>query len=157
MGNQLYLNSKLRWLWAKRFLSFRDLKPGPLHWKLCPLVYDRSKHNLFRVINKMLQQVVNEGGEEKKDDDAVLEPMPTVEQPPPPLKKRRTESSNLIKNSFKALLEPLHPSTSFKDIGGNEKVLQEVTQLLIHMRHPEVCVLKLGGDIGNERAKAYIC
>ncbi|XP_046683216.1 nuclear valosin-containing protein-like isoform X2 [Homalodisca vitripennis] len=53
-------------------------------------------------------------------------------------KKRRAEARLASSKKFKTSLEPLRPSVSFKDIGGNEKVLQEVTQLLIHMRHPEV-------------------
>uniref|UniRef100_A0A1B6FLR1 AAA+ ATPase domain-containing protein n=1 Tax=Cuerna arida TaxID=1464854 RepID=A0A1B6FLR1_9HEMI len=53
-------------------------------------------------------------------------------------KKRRAEARLASSKKFKSSLEPLRPSVSFKDIGGNEKVLQEVTQLLIHMCHPEV-------------------
>lgn len=61
-------------------------------------------------------------------------------------KKRKAEGLSLMdRKKFKASLEPVHPSVSFKNIGGNEKVLLEVTQMLIHMRHPEVRLFYIVG------------
>lgn len=53
-------------------------------------------------------------------------------------KKRRVETPLPGSKRFKSALRPLQPTVTFKDIGGSEKVLDEVTQLLIHLRHPEV-------------------
>lgn len=53
-------------------------------------------------------------------------------------KKRKVETPLPGSKRFKAALRPVQPTVSFKDIGGSEKVLDEVTQLLIHLRHPEV-------------------
>lgn len=65
----------------------------------------------------------------------------TVPEPVTQTKKRKTQSSLVDSKRFKASLEPVRPTVSFKDIGGTKKVLQEVTQMLIHMRHPEVSVV----------------
>ncbi|XP_054289293.1 nuclear valosin-containing protein-like isoform X1 [Macrosteles quadrilineatus] len=65
-------------------------------------------------------------------------PKVTVPEPVTQTKKRKTQSSLVDSKRFKASLEPVRPTVSFKDIGGTKKVLQEVTQMLIHMRHPEV-------------------
>lgn len=53
-------------------------------------------------------------------------------------KKRKVETPLSGSKRFKAALRPVQPTVSFKDIGGSEKVLDEVTQLLVHLRHPEV-------------------
>lgn len=53
-------------------------------------------------------------------------------------KKRRVETPLPGSKRFKSALRPVQPTVTFKDIGGSEKVLDEVTQLLIHLRHPEV-------------------
>lgn len=89
--------------------------------------------------NALSQAKSNEPPPEKKQEKVNKEStskatkIATVET-----KKRRAESNLPGSKKFKSSLEPVRPSTSFKDIGGNEKVLKEVTQLLVHMRHPEV-------------------
>lgn len=35
-------------------------------------------------------------------------------------------------------IQTTHPMVKFSDIGGNEKVLKDVVNLLLHLKHPEV-------------------
>lgn len=58
-------------------------------------------------------------------------------------KKRKTDLLEKSNKRFKGSLKPVQPSVSFKDIGGNEKVLNEVTKLLIHLLHPEVRIVHI--------------
>lgn len=62
----------------------------------------------------------------------------SVSQPESLRKKRRALSPPPTVNKKQKIIEASQPTLKFKDIGGNEKVLKEVVQLLTHMRHPEI-------------------
>jgi ribosome biogenesis ATPase len=57
-------------------------------------------------------------------------------------KKRKSDVAGLPYQSTpkkkKSLATLQEPSVSFKDIGGMDKILEDVCKLLIHVRHPEV-------------------
>lgn len=65
-------------------------------------------------------------------------------------KKRKVDVLEKSNKRFKSSLKPVQPNVSFKDIGGNEKVLNEVTKLLVHLLHPEV------SDVVNDYSKFIV-
>lgn len=56
-------------------------------------------------------------------------------------KKRKLErdvSSAVTAKKRKNLVTPQQPTVTFKDVGGLDKVLEDVVKLLVHIKHPEV-------------------
>lgn len=54
-------------------------------------------------------------------------------------KKRKAEVSSVnVNKKKKDIVVKQEPSVTFKDIGGIDKVLEEVCKLLLHIKHPEI-------------------
>lgn len=54
-------------------------------------------------------------------------------------KRKLTKETGLIPAKKKKSIATLHESNvTFKDVGGLDKILEEVCKLLVHVRHPEV-------------------
>lgn len=98
------------------------------------------------------QKVISNQASPKQDDENEEETtafyvnnktskLPSSTPFPERAKKRKLErdvNGSVTAKKRKNLVTPQQPTVTFKDVGGLDKVLEDVVKLLVHIKHPEV-------------------
>lgn len=115
----------------------RFTKP-PMENELIDISSDDSADNQSKATNGASTSTILKTNENIKQNDKALYKSSSNSQPERGKKRKNDNNGAILIKKRKSLSQIQESNVTFKDIGGLDKVLQEVCKLLLHIKHPEI-------------------